>query len=271
MKCHLIPERTIVVQSSNLSDVVNGSSSSSSSFQPLHPTKLNDNLLDEGSLLLVKVNKEEITTKVDSNDNEDESDNSMKWKEQLISSADICTSSSDVDDNSGNSEVVIPLGKILEVFGPISKPLYTVRLLLLNSKPKPSPNAAAGAGTAKEAPKEDSNIAIDNNTPQSTKNLSSSDNSHSINTTSEGRKELIANGDQTSEKETKVSSTQSAHSGQSSTNDSLVDPWSEKGVLTKWIYSNPKLEVYYATNQVKFVDTQIVARNSRKGCGKCAN
>jgi len=47
-----------------------------------------------------------------------------------------------------------------------------------------------------------------------------------------------------------------------------IDPWSENGLLTKWIKENPRLEVYYTKNQnqVKFLDTQSVVRNSRKGC-----
>ena len=166
-------------------------------------------------------------------------DDNYHWVKQVLSSSSAAaagtisstsTSSSTSDNNHHSFNTVIPLGKILEVFGPVSRPLYTVRLLLLN----------------------DSKL---NHHDQGHKN-----NDNEVDDKLE-HKNVVQN-------ETNVCTTNNNDDDDDDLDLVTKDPWSDDGVLTNWIKSKPSLDVYYATNQVKFVDKQSVARNSRKGCGK---
>merc|ERR1719330_1471301 len=100
MKCHLVTERTIVVESDG-STINNQRNQNFMSNHPL--ATMNNNLLDEGSLLLLKISAQ-------NNEHLDE----KAWVNELISFS---------AKNTDEEAVVIPLGKILEVFGPIFKPL----------------------------------------------------------------------------------------------------------------------------------------------------
>eukprot|EP00551_Chaetoceros_affinis_P005890 CAMPEP_0203686082 /NCGR_PEP_ID=MMETSP0090-20130426/48879_1 /ASSEMBLY_ACC=CAM_ASM_001088 /TAXON_ID=426623 /ORGANISM="Chaetoceros affinis, Strain CCMP159" /LENGTH=747 /DNA_ID=CAMNT_0050555297 /DNA_START=98 /DNA_END=2341 /DNA_ORIENTATION=+ len=234
IKCHLVTERTIVVESdSNRNPIINNFSLSAMSR--------NNDLLDEGSLLLLKVcktNNNDTNNKNDvDNPNEQE-----EWVKKL-------TSLSKVDDE----VVVIPLGKILEVFGPISKPLYTVRLLL---SPLPA------------APKDQNqHIEDSSNDKGENKNEDQEQGERRSGTAVNNQEDQKSNAE--SEKKAPNEETTESPSiiaGERENTPTIIDPWSEGGILTKWLHANPKLEIYYATNQVKFVDTQSVVRNSRKGC-----
>ena len=115
IKCHMISERTIVVES-NATDITTTMMTTTTT------TRQNEKFLDEGSLLLVKLDQQTIDSSSSNETNETIVNNTnQEWKQQLSRSR----------SNEGYEfSSVIPLGKILEVFGPVSKPLYTVRLLL---------------------------------------------------------------------------------------------------------------------------------------------
>jgi rRNA processing protein Gar1 len=241
IKCHLVSERTIVVESDNNNDNSNR-----------YPITSNDNnLLDEGSLLLLKVSTGEIIDNV----------NKYKWMAQVSSSASSQSFSDNKGDHGGEENaIVIPLGKILEVFGPISKPLYTVRLLLSQVREK------VQVQEKKEENNQDCNL----------QNEDMAENTQTKSTTSANEKDK--NEEQCdvdkvdNERNREMEKEQILPLGTpdaAKTNEASIDPWTDNGVLTDWIRSKGiSMEVYYATNQVKFVDTQSVVRNSRKGCGK---
>lgn len=204
-----------------------------------------NNLLDEGSLLLLKVDKTRAT-RTNPND----------WISQIISTGSI--NDDDNVDNVDNVDVVIPLGKILEVFGPVSKPLYTVRLLLWNhnsSTTATTTTATATAGNNDDRKSQQVSNKSEIECKDTTVGSQVSEQPHD--------EDYEDDDDHTSSNSKVVVRPTKDMKPMTST-----DPWSEDGPLTKWIRSNPSLEVYYATNQVKFVDTQRVAQNSKKGCGK---
>ena len=282
----MISERTIVVES-NTSNIATTMMNSSS-------TRLNENFLDEGSLLLVKLDQQTVyssssvptstsSSSPSSNDTKENTNDTTDWKEQLLKST-------SKEGNGSNSQVVIPLGKILEVFGPISKPLYTVRLLLSNittTAATVTTNIETATNTPLNTEKDKMPSTQDEEKEESNQNnnASQADNdanncnlvddattlqgeSNGLKTTKEDKlyedtdQETIIHNKGNDSQERKEEATSSTVETRT-----IIDPWCENGVLTKWIQSNPKLQVFYATNQVKFVDTQVVARNSRKGCG----
>ncbi len=187
IKFHLESERTIVVESNPTSGVASSPHQFGGFSNPL--------LLDEGSLLLLRLTQgEEVSSKL-------------------------------IGDTifEANEECVIPLGKILEVFGPVSKPLYTVRLTTFCEKKA-------------------------TNDKDKEKGVKSENNEGEVNDENQC----------------------DASKGGNESNPNIQDPWLKNGLLTEWIKSSPRLEVYYSEDQVKMIDTQSIVRNSRKACGKPA-
>jgi hypothetical protein len=199
VKTHLINERTIVVQSKTI-DGMNMMSHNQKTQEPL--------LLDEGNLLLLKLNE-----------------NSEYARKIIV----------DTPDVSEDNVRVVALGKILEVFGPVSKPLYTVRLKhVIDEKASPTSKQTKEVSQLQEEKIESSNsIDADNGIP--------ADKPVSI------ELKTVESNDKTS-------------------SETIQDPWAEDGVMTKWLSSCPSLEIYYSADVVKVVDTHTVAMNSRKGC-----
>ena len=219
----MVAERTIVVES-------DGSNNN-------NQNSMNNNLLDDGSLLLLKMS---LQNKEDQNDEE--------WVKELKSLS--------IDND--EEVVVIPLGKILEVFGPIFKPLYTVRLLFSSPiGPRTTPSKEQKHQQDSDSDKKDEDKSKNKDQEQ----LASGANENSTEEKKDNTEKV--------EKEECEESPQSTSKERDNV-ETITDPWSEDGVLTKWLQANPKFDIYYATNQVKFVDTQSVVRNSRKGCGTFA-
>ena len=218
IKFHLVADRTIVVES-----IPDGGMA-----VPEHMVNTPGSLLlDEGSLLLLKlVKNDEITAKI--------------VGDVALEANEIC---------------VIPLGKILEVFGPVSKPLYTMRLTK-TSVPKKKPVVSKDERkpeVSEEGEEKDAEETKEEGGKEEAKDDAQPDDSSK----EESKKEPEITSDKSME-ETKTAKPQ----------QKMSDPWSIDGVLTQWVKSNPMLEVYYSEDQVKMVDTQTVVRNSRKGCGK---
>eukprot|EP00979_Chaetoceros_neogracilis_P005370 scaffold982_cov234-Chaetoceros_neogracile.AAC.10 len=152
-----------------------------------------------------------------------------------------------------NEICVVPLGKILEVFGPVSNPLYTLRLTK-TSGPKKQ-DARPSTDSTKVGKDEDPLSAEEND--NTIKDINSKG---SIVAKEEGAQ---LEGDVIKNNANNIENLNESKSG-----DNCPDTWSKDGVLTEWIKSNGNMQVYYSEDQVKMVDTLTVARNSRKGCGK---
>jgi rRNA processing protein Gar1 len=185
----------------------------------------------------------------------------------------------------------IILGKILEVFGPVSKPLYTVRLQEWNTRVNDENNVKNdinndGSNTD-ESKKvvEETSLFGDESEVDNEHNLKEKPSSHEK-TELYKDEELMENESQlNSPSDSKVSLKNSESDRPDlNKNNSLLnpsehiekneikaknlDPWSPPGILTNFIKNNEKVQVYYLDGQVKLVDTQAVVRNSGKGCGK---
>jgi hypothetical protein len=212
IKFHMISDRTIVVESCPES----GASSHISSL-----------LLDEGSILLLKMSKhDEILT-----------------KNQLGSIA-----------LADNEVCVVPLGKILEVFGPVAKPLYTLRLV----------NSSLSKSQDEKSSTDSAQMSKDDNLSPAGEEKDSDVKEGNLPVTEEGAEK---NGEETRVEEEIVKS-EVKNVGPVAETRSDPEPWSKDGALTEWIKLETNFQVYYSEDQVKFVDTQSVVRNSRKGCGK---
>ena len=198
LKFHMVSERTIVVESNNLP--THGSNAY------VVAMNLQSSLLDEGSILLLKF------------DSNDEIIAKKEFGEISLTENEIC---------------VIPVGKILEVFGPVAKPLYTLRLSNNKRTSLKSDEIKGNKGN------EESN--------SSKREDKKSDDNNVAETDTVTEKPIASN-----EESTK----------------NIVDPWTKDGVLTKWLQANKNIEMFYSEDQVKMVDTQVVVKNSRKGCGK---
>jgi len=120
IKSHLIPKQTLVIKSSATTTT---QTTTYSNLNTTNTNNTNSPLLDEGSYLFLKASTDtdgELITKSESTAIDNNKNNSNS------------------DGNDGNCRV-IPLGKVLELFGPVSRPLYMVRLkevskLLSNGK-----------------------------------------------------------------------------------------------------------------------------------------
>ena len=240
IKFHLASDRTIVVESNPNGDADNGKDAGVGQEGSHLGTDNDPLLLDEGSLLLLRLRKDdEIISKLIGDDIED---------------IDV-KAHSDVKVNViANKTCVIPLGKILEVFGPVSKPLYTIRLtksLVVqagnqSNKVVPHPNAKEEDKCSQEVDAMDAKTGDEKNERKADINI---DKSAQVNANVDAR--------------TQTDNACMEHKAP----QTLQDPWSIDGLLTKWVKSMPGLEVYYSKDQCKMMDKQSIVRNSRKACG----
>ena len=131
-----------------------------------------------------------------------------------------------------NEVLYIPLGRIFEVFGPVSNPLYTIRLSTKmcehkhDSTPK-SGQLPSGAESTKEQEDKEVQSAGLQVVPE-------------INTSSEP-------------------SQSAAHTD---------DPWALGGKYAILLQQNNDLPVYYVHDEAKLIDMGFIAKISRKGCGE---
>ena len=188
---------------------------------------------------------------------------------------------SDSDCKDGSTTSWIPLGRIFEVFGPVSQPLYTIRLPSppikkkerQNDKTSAKGNAKVDEGKICETPTVDNAESNETAAAKTSTELSSSEATE------------VANG---SEKETMSSDTVQSPfveekstpmeeeglksvSKDGTTNDdeseaSVIDPWAVDGEYAKFISRNKAIQVYYIQDEAKLIDTGLVLRTSGKGC-----
>jgi hypothetical protein len=193
-------------------------------------------LLDEGSLLLLR----------------------LKQDDKIMS-----TLVGDVS-MEANETCVIPLGKILEVFGPVSKPLYTIRLTksLVQARQK-SENIATEVEGEEKVPEEANEEGGD---AKMDAQVEATEGEGEEKVPKEANEE-VGDAKEDAQDESKAETPKEAAKEEVESEPKIPDPWSKDGLLTQWIKSVPRLEVYYSEDQVKMMDTQSIVRNSRKACG----
>ncbi len=187
--------------------------------------------LDEGSLLVVKKpNGEE----------EDDDETKASW---------------------------IPLGRIFEVFGPVSQPLYTIRLPSPPKEPKKAQKSSKPKKNETEIDpnedkaKEDKDENEDQSAPtkpQTSCNPTSESDTSSPNTVEKATPaEEVKNSDSMTTDET---------SNDVETEVPLPDLWAKDGEYAKFLSQNMDIEVFYIQDEAKTIDTGLVLRTSGKGC-----
>jgi rRNA processing protein Gar1 len=135
---------------------------------------------------------------------------------------------------------LIPLGKIFEIFGPVSRPFYTIRL--------PS-SPSLRVGKAKTIPN-GSKAQID------------------IVGTDENEISLSDSEDVVDSPDVKAKSEETMEVPETSTPPSLEKPddWSPSGRFTTIVASVPRQLVFYIDNEATLLDTFSIMKNSGKGC-----
>jgi len=220
-------------------------SSVSNNQNDVTSSNINFTVLDEGSVLFLKLDDE---VNIDSN-------------------GDHVT----IGDNNQNHCRVVPLGKVLEIFGPVSKPFYVVRLKLLAKNKVKASSIDSGGRKSDITQKQEVDVKDfgarqeDENNSTREENVKGSNGVHGNNSKepSNTSKTAAVVEKISQEKDKKVSDTTDNEKNNLSEKE---DPWSRTGIYTKWIQSKPRIEVYFSCNQAKIVNSLKVARNSGKGC-----
>ncbi len=127
---------------------------------------------------------------------------------------------------------LLPLGKVFEVFGPISRPLYTIRL-----PPPPSRQKKKKEGT-KAIVERDHDRAVDENEIP----LSDTDEGETPTNIDDAGAEVVEEA------------------------PLRPDDWSATGQFTAILAAEPRQAAYYIEDEAKLLDTFAIMRNSGKGC-----
>lgn len=140
------------------------------------------------------------------------------------------------DDENTKSQLV-PLGKVFELFGPVSRPLYTIRLPSTKDK-RPSKSQQNDKGPVVERVADEISLNDEDD----------------------------ASGGQTSE----TATNESVGSEQKGKVDEgrEQDPWSPQGKYTLHLQTSKYHPVYYISDIAKLLDTGSIIRNSGRGCGE---
>jgi rRNA processing protein Gar1 len=195
--------------------------------------------------------------------------------------------------------MVIPIGKVLEVFGPISKPLYTIRLPAPPSTASKTPSSTSSAFVnktkkQKKGGKKAELVATESIIPNETEQ---EDKSNVPSTAVVTKEEVVepskmAVGDSVMAEP--IALEESENDGIDARNkavdsiDNIVkeeeetspekktekeetpvkpDHWASNGKYTLFLKSHAHTLVYYVKDGAKLIDTHAVIQNSGKGCG----
>ena len=139
----------------------------------------------------------------------------------------------------------IALGRIFEVFGPVSQPLYTIRL--------PSPPAPQYKTTPSEEdkPNQNGDLATSDDKNQGDNENQSSEKDVSIPTNVE---------------DIPTPPTEEIEISNAPKTEQNVDRWAIDGIYTKYLTDNKDVAVFYIQDEAKLIDTGLVLRSSGKGC-----
>lgn len=155
---------------------------------------------------------------------------------------------------------LLPLGKVFEVFGPVSRPLYTVRL-----PPVTKGEAKKEIKTNDSVERDADEISL--NDDDDTERGESREAETTKGAISAEGEQYIATAVATSsnsDKEKKLD----RNDEDNSAHDNESDPWSPDGSYTKLLQSTQNMTVYYIPDITRQLDTGAIIRNSGRGCGK---
>ncbi|KAL3944745.1 MAG: hypothetical protein SGBAC_001164 [Bacillariaceae sp.] len=168
-------------------------------------------------------------------------------------------SSSSSTNSSNTFNNLIPLGRIFETFGPVTRPLYTIRLPELIDPPKPA------SRVEKKAPQDNNHTT----SPETESPSNGNNNETSSNNTMNDDSDLTTdNKNQKSEHGPKDGKEQKKkNDGTASARQ--VDNWGPKGKYTQLIkskFGSGGVVVYFVEDEAKLIDTDLLLRTSGKGC-----
>lgn len=177
--------------------------------------------------------------------------------------------------NNKDAMVVIPIGKILEVFGPVSHPLYSIRIP--NHTTTTSTMISEKTSNSDASINEDISNRILDKVPVTPKETLQDQ--HQDATDAPVSKDATKASDE-GKSATTASSTNLAGQNefkQNSSNNKAApdvlptksDPWCKTGEYGKILKTRPRLPVYFLPDNASttsLVDTAVVYRNSGRGC-----
>jgi rRNA processing protein Gar1 len=152
---------------------------------------------------------------------------------------------------------LMPLGKVFEVFGPVSRPLYTVRLPPANDKRVKKIEKETSAGVDRDADE----ISLNDEEPE-VQGESREGEPVAESTSMEGEPsalKTVSSASNTGKEE---------QDGSNKVDGTESDPWAQKGKYTNILESTKGMPVYYIPDIAKLLDTGAVIRNSGRGCGE---
>jgi hypothetical protein len=179
---------------------------------------------------------------------------------------------------------LIPLGRVFEVFGPVSRPLYTIRLASPPSSQKKKKNPKAPSMDAKlskndendvDAPTAES-VGVEKGDANSTqKNEDPVQKEDSGDKETPTVQEMVDDNTATVESHTTESDKHESQVVMTNENETKgaaptnipIDPWAPNGEYGKILAGNDPVSVYYVRDEAKLVDTSAIMRISGKGCG----
>ena len=170
------------------------------------------------------------------------------------------------DDNDKETSRLMPMGKIFEVFGPVSRPLYTIRLP--SAKDKPAKKAEKMGTECVERDVDEISLHDDESEEQykndETEEHEKSKESEPIDGSASMDGESRVLNTTSSVRNAEVNEKNDSHED----DDTDSDPWSIKGKYTELLQSTIGIPVYYIPDITKLLDTGAVIRNSGRGCGE---
>jgi rRNA processing protein Gar1 len=142
-----------------------------------------------------------------------------------------------------DEQQLVTLGKIFEVFGPVRRPLYSVRI----PPPQQKTSNNNNNNISNEQGTEGSEIKIDAVSSQ---------------TPADSIVELEPSKQESSESKSKITAPE-----EGPPNLEKTDPWSSHGMYTRHLSDNPELETFFVRDEAKVIDAEAMLRMSTKGCG----
>lgn len=162
--------------------------------------------------------------------------------------------------NEGNDKEttrLMPLGKVFELFGPVSRPLYTIRL----PSAKKQPSKKVEKKTTECVDRDSDEISLNEDEPREC-GESEEDAPVAENMLTEGEESVLNEVSSTSNTDEKE------QNGSREIKDTESDPWGPKGKYTNLLESTQRMPVYYIPDIATLLDTGAVIRNSGRGCGE---
>lgn len=153
----------------------------------------------------------------------------------------------DTASNNNSNNSLIPLGKIFEVFGPVTRPLYTIRLAA-----PPSTNASTKSAPTKTDPQGESKASDDQDIAQNDTEGGAS------NSSPQHKTETM---DKATRKNADIATTAPSPA------ISNIDHWAPDGKYSLLLGASDAVSVFFVQDEAKLLDTGTILRNSGKGCG----